>query len=161
VARHQKLDEPIWVIALDALRSNGKLQLLLLAGLIVTLGAWIFWPRSEPGISLHTLKREAAQRDGQVVRVDGRVGEVFQVGGGYAFNCTRAATPSWSSRAAPRHASAIKCRWSARSRPATWTACRGSRSSNSPARADRGARALRAGSAGRVITAGHPAGNPI
>ncbi|MEO5616516.1 MAG: hypothetical protein ABIS67_01985 [Candidatus Eisenbacteria bacterium] len=86
VARPRKLEEPLWVIALDALRSNRRIQLIALATVLVPLLTWTLWPRSEPGISLSALRREPTRWDGQVVRLSGRVGEVFQVGAGWAFN---------------------------------------------------------------------------
>jgi hypothetical protein len=45
----------------------------------------VFWPRSEIGISVRDIQRNASQYDGRHVKVEGRVGEVFTVGGGYAF----------------------------------------------------------------------------
>lgn len=81
-----KLEEPFWVIALDALRSNSRVQLIVAAVVVVPLVAWIVWPRSEPGISLSALRREPMRWDGQVVRLKGRVGDVFHVGAGWAFN---------------------------------------------------------------------------
>lgn len=82
----QKLDEPIWVVAIENLRANPKLLLGILAAILVPLLAWTFWPRSEPGVSLHTLRQEPARWDGQTVRINGKVGEVFHVGAGWAFN---------------------------------------------------------------------------
>jgi hypothetical protein len=80
------LDEPLWVIALDALRSNRKVQLLVALLIVLPLVAWILWPRNEPGVSIHALRREPARWDGQMVRLNGRVGEVFHVGAGWAYN---------------------------------------------------------------------------
>jgi len=82
----RKLDEPLWVIALEALRSNLKVQIVTAAVVLVPLLAWILWPRSEPGVSVHALRQEPSRWDGQVVRINGRVGEVFHVGAGWAFN---------------------------------------------------------------------------
>ncbi len=80
------LHEPWWVVALESLRGNPRVQGAVVACVLVPLLAWMFWPRSEPGLALHDLKREPLRWDGQVVRVEGRVGEVFHVGAGWAFN---------------------------------------------------------------------------
>jgi hypothetical protein len=80
------LEEPWWVIALESLRSNRTLQLGILGALVVTIGCWLFWPHDEPGVSLRNLRRDPARWDGHIVRVEGRVGEVFPMGEGYAFN---------------------------------------------------------------------------
>jgi hypothetical protein len=78
------LREAWWLVALDALRSDRKVQLL--AGLVVVLvaaGAFAF--RGEPVIPLKKIRANPAQFDNSTVKVAGRVGEVFAVGGGYAF----------------------------------------------------------------------------
>ena len=75
---------PWWMRLGDLLRTSRRLQLgALAAGLALLLVA--AWPRGEHTLSLGTLRTHAAQYDGQLVRVSGRVGEVFQVGAGYAF----------------------------------------------------------------------------
>ena len=86
VAPPRALDEPLWVVALEALRSSLKVQIVTLAVILIPALAWMFWPRSEPGISLHDLKAAPARWDGQIVRVNGRVGDVFHVGAGCVFN---------------------------------------------------------------------------
>jgi len=80
------LEEPWWVIALEALRSNRAVQLGIGGSILVVLTVCLFWPHSEPGISLHNLRRDPARWDGHIVRVEGRVGDVFPMGDGYAFN---------------------------------------------------------------------------
>ena len=82
----RKLDEPIWVVAMDWLQTNPRVMVLIGLGLVAIVSAWIFWPRSEKGVSLHDLRGHAARYDGQTVRLNGRVGEVFNVGAGWAFN---------------------------------------------------------------------------
>ena len=99
----RQLDEPIWVVAMDWLQSNPRVMVLIGLGVAAIVSAWLFWPRSEKGISLHDLRAHAARYDGQTVRLNGRVGEVFNVGAGWAFNLhqgrdtivvfTRAAAP--------------------------------------------------------------------
>ncbi len=76
--------EAWWLIAIDALREDRKVQIL--AGLVVLLIAVIvFWPRSESTVALSEIHRHPQAWNAKSVRVSGRVGEVFQVGGGYAF----------------------------------------------------------------------------
>ena len=82
----RKLDEPIWVVAMDWLQANPRVMVLIGLGLAATVSAWMFWPRSEKGISLHDLRTHASKWDGQTVRLAGRVGEVFNVGAGWAYN---------------------------------------------------------------------------
>lgn len=82
----RKLDEPIWVVAMDWLQANPRVAVLIGAGLLAIVATWLFWPRAEKGISLHDLRTHASTWDGQTVRLTGRVGEVFNVGAGWAFN---------------------------------------------------------------------------
>ncbi|HTO89842.1 MAG TPA: hypothetical protein VMJ70_01805 [Candidatus Sulfotelmatobacter sp.] len=84
--RVRPLEEPWWVILLDALRANRPIQLGILGGGLVVLTCWLFWPHSEPGVSLRNLRKDPARWDGHIVRVEGRVGDVFPMGDGYAFN---------------------------------------------------------------------------
>jgi hypothetical protein len=82
----RKLDEPFWVVATDWLQTHPRVLVLIGVGLAAIVATWMFWPRSEKGISIHNLHAHAATYDGQTVRIDGRVGEVFNVGAGWAFN---------------------------------------------------------------------------
>lgn len=77
-------DEPWWMVALDEARHNRRVHVV--AGIVAAaLAAWALWPRSEPGVSLADIRREPARFDGATVRVSGRVGEVFPIGGSHAF----------------------------------------------------------------------------
>ncbi|MBI1799584.1 MAG: hypothetical protein HYR73_07830 [Candidatus Eisenbacteria bacterium] len=78
------LREAWWVVALDELRTNLKLQIGA-AAVAALLGAIVMWPRSEPAVSLSTLKKHVDQFDGRAVTVHGRVCDVFPLGGGWAF----------------------------------------------------------------------------
>ncbi len=83
--RPRPLHEPWWIVALDALRSERRVQLIAL-GVVVLVVAWLtLWPRAEGGVSLATLRRNPARWDSQRVKVHGRIGDVFPLGGGYAF----------------------------------------------------------------------------
>jgi hypothetical protein len=78
------LKEPFWVVALDELRSNLRIQILV--GLVVlTVVAVMMWPRKDPLISLHAVRTHASEWDGRSVSLHGRVGEVFPMGEGYTF----------------------------------------------------------------------------
>ena len=44
-----------------------------------------FWPRGERPVSLGEIARTPEHFNGQSVQVHGKVGEVFPVGGGFAF----------------------------------------------------------------------------
>lgn len=75
---------PWWMQVPQMLREDRRAQVL--AGLVgVLLLALLFWPRAEKSLSIGSLRRDAARYDGQSVRVSGRIGEIFEVGGGYAF----------------------------------------------------------------------------
>lgn len=75
---------PWWLQAPHVLRTDRRLQALVGAVLVVLL-AIAFWPRGERPESLGNLSRHAERFDGRAVKTGGRVGEIFQVGGGYAF----------------------------------------------------------------------------
>jgi hypothetical protein len=67
-----------------ALRSDRRIQV---AGgaLLVVLAILALWPHGERPMSVANLRRHAALVDGTAVYVAGTVGEVFKVGGGYAY----------------------------------------------------------------------------
>lgn len=75
---------PWWMQVPEALRTDRRLQLLAGLGVVLLL-VIAFFPRGERGVSLGELKKRADHFDGQDVKVKGKVGEVFSVGGGYAF----------------------------------------------------------------------------
>lgn len=75
---------PWWMRLPQLLREDRRVQAIA-AGVLVILLAVVFWPRPEKSLSLGSIRRDAAHYDGQDVRVSGRVGEVFPIGGGYAF----------------------------------------------------------------------------
>jgi hypothetical protein len=80
------LYEPWWIVWLEALATSRRLQMSILA--VVVVGAlYLFWPKGgERGVSIASLKRHPETFNGQTVRVQGKIGEVFVVGQGYAFD---------------------------------------------------------------------------
>jgi hypothetical protein len=76
--------EPFWLIAFDELRTNRKIQIGI-AVAAVLLVVIVNQPWKDRGLRLAKVLANAATLDGQPVRVSGRVGDIFQVGGGYAY----------------------------------------------------------------------------
>jgi hypothetical protein len=79
------LKEPMWAVALDSFRSSRSLQLGVLA-CTLAVAAFVFWPRSEPTLSIAKIRKDPSAYDGLIVHVKGRIGEVFPMGAGFAFN---------------------------------------------------------------------------
>jgi hypothetical protein len=75
---------PWWIQVLHTLRTDRRIQLLV-AGVLVVLATVAMWPRGERPMSVSSLRRHAGGMDGVPVMVAGTVGQVFPVGGGYAF----------------------------------------------------------------------------
>ena len=78
------LKESPWVVAMDALINNRQLQILI-GLLIVALLTWVFWPRSEASTSVSRLRHHPEQFDGRMVRISGKIGDVYAIAGGYTF----------------------------------------------------------------------------
>lgn len=64
---------------------NSRVQVLL-AVIAVAVLAMAFWPREEKTVSVAHLKSEPERYAGTMVRVNGKVVEVFNVGGSWAFS---------------------------------------------------------------------------
>jgi len=75
---------PWYIEAGHALRTDTRIHVLFVL-VLVTLAAVALWPRPEKPTSLAGIRKHAGHFDGEQVQVSGRVGQVFQVGGGYAF----------------------------------------------------------------------------
>ena len=75
---------PWWMQVPEAFRTDRRLQIIAGLGVLVLLTI-AFYPRGEHGVSLADLKKRPAHFDGQDVKIKGKVGEVYSVGGGYAF----------------------------------------------------------------------------
>jgi hypothetical protein len=79
-------DEPLWLVWTEALATNRKLQVAILAAL-VALAAYAFWPREEGrSVPLGQIRKHPDRFEGHTVKVRGQVGEVFDIGRGYVFN---------------------------------------------------------------------------
>ena len=75
---------PWWMQLPQLLREDPRAQGVV-AIVVVALLAVMFWPRAEKTMSLGGISRDPAHYDGQSVKVSGRIGETFEVGGGHAF----------------------------------------------------------------------------
>jgi hypothetical protein len=79
------LYEPWWIVWLEALATSRRLQVSILAVVVVGALFW-FWPKGEQGVSIANLKRHPETFNGQTIQVRGKIGEIFVVGQGYAFD---------------------------------------------------------------------------
>jgi hypothetical protein len=78
------LKEPWWAVALDTLRSNRILQAVIVLSAVAFI-VWKMWPSPVPSLHIAKIHANPEGFDGQQVELHGKVGEVFPVGGGYAF----------------------------------------------------------------------------
>ncbi|MEK7329748.1 MAG: hypothetical protein AAB290_01420 [Candidatus Eisenbacteria bacterium] len=81
-------DPPFWVDWLDRLRSL-PWPVVLGAGAFLVLGAaaaYFLLPRDTPDVSLAQIRQHPEAFEGRSVRVGGKAGEAFSVGGSYVFN---------------------------------------------------------------------------
>ncbi len=85
------LREPWWLIALDALRSDLRVQIGAAVGIIcLAVVGYLTWPQGVDATPLSRIRRHPAEYDGRTVVVRGRVGDdVFTVGSGWAFFLTQ------------------------------------------------------------------------
>ena len=75
---------PWWISVVHVVRTDRRLQALVLVALVV-LSAIALWPRGDQPTAVGRLRRHSERYDGAAVQVAGKVGQVFHVGGGYAF----------------------------------------------------------------------------
>jgi hypothetical protein len=81
------LDEPFYVVWIETARSAPKGVLLGVAGaLLAVVLTFVLWPRADRGVGMRQILKNPESFAGQLVRVHGRTGEVFSIGGSYVFN---------------------------------------------------------------------------
>jgi hypothetical protein len=78
------LRESWWVVAVDEVTHNAKIQLAIGVAVLAIL-AYLFWPRGESGVSVARLRHHPELYDNHVVRVHGTIGDVYAIAGGYTF----------------------------------------------------------------------------
>jgi hypothetical protein len=66
--------------------ATSKPFLILVLALGAVMAVMMFRPRDEQTTSIAAIRRHPERFEGRAVQVSGRVGEVFTVGGGYAFH---------------------------------------------------------------------------
>ena len=77
--------EAPWYMRLPEIVGTNRAVQLLLVLVAVGIGAFLFWPREEKTMSIGHLKAQAERYADTQVRVNGRVAEVWPVGGSYAY----------------------------------------------------------------------------
>ena len=65
---------------------TSKPFLILVLAVVAVMAVMMFRPREEQTTSIAAIRRHPERFEGRPVQVSGRVGEVFTVGGGYAFH---------------------------------------------------------------------------
>lgn len=80
-------DPPFWAEWLDRLRMLPR-PVLIGVGSALVLGvvAYLLWPRGTAGVSLAQIRQHPEAFEGRSVRVGGKAGETFAVGGSYVYN---------------------------------------------------------------------------
>jgi hypothetical protein len=69
---------------MDALMHNTQLQIGIGVAVLLIL-TWTFWPRSESNASVSSIQHHPERYDGKMVRVQGKIGDVYAIGGGYTY----------------------------------------------------------------------------
>lgn len=89
VVRPQEFDlpsvQPPWFLRLPEIIATNRAVQLALVVVVLAIGAFVFWPRAETTTSIGHLKDHPERFADQQVKVNGRVSEVFPVGGGFAY----------------------------------------------------------------------------
>jgi hypothetical protein len=75
---------PWWMQIPAQIKTDWRLQALL-GVVLIALAAISFWPRGPQPESLANLNKHPDKYDGHIVTVAGKVGDVFEVGGGHAY----------------------------------------------------------------------------
>jgi hypothetical protein len=82
----QPLDEPWWMVLFERLATDRRLQLVIVCALAALVAGVMLWPRQGHGVSLARIKQHPEAFENQVVRVHGRVEEVFPLGQGWVYD---------------------------------------------------------------------------
>jgi hypothetical protein len=94
VVRPQEFDlpavQPPWFLRLPEIIGTNRAVQLGLVVIVLAIGAYVFWPRAEMTTSIGHLKDHPERFADQQVKVNGRVSEVFPVGGGFAYTLVQA-----------------------------------------------------------------------
>ena len=89
VVKPQEFDLPSfqapWYMRLPEILSTNRTAQLLLVLVAVAIAAFLFWPRDEKTTSIGHLKEQPQRYADTQVRVNGRVAEVWPVGGSFAY----------------------------------------------------------------------------
>lgn len=75
---------PWWMQVPAQIKTDWRLQALL-GVVLIALAAISFWPRGPQPESLGNVNRHPDKFDGHIITVAGKVGDVFDVGGGHAY----------------------------------------------------------------------------
>ena len=84
VFNNEAVPMPWWIQFAHVAQTDRRLQALVI-GVLVVLLAIAVWPRGEQPTSVGRIRHHSERYDGTAVAVSGKVGQVFPVGGGYAF----------------------------------------------------------------------------
>jgi hypothetical protein len=79
------LKEAWWVVWFEALLTQRRLQIGIVASVLLLGGVAALWPRGDQGVALSRIRKHPEEFEGRQVRVRGKVGDVFQVGSGHVF----------------------------------------------------------------------------
>lgn len=86
IANRKLLEEPWWVVIGERIAGDRRIVIGAGIALLVGIAAFVFWPRPNASISIHTIRKDPELWEGRSVRVSGRVGDdVFPLGSGYVF----------------------------------------------------------------------------
>ena len=75
---------PWWMQVPAQIKTDWRLQALL-GTVLIALAAISFWPRGPQPESLANVNKHPDKFDGHIITVAGKVGDVFEVGGGHAY----------------------------------------------------------------------------
>ena len=78
------LPVPWWARIPQIIATDRRVQFAL-AAIVLAIASITFWPHADHAVSLGNLKANPERYGDAQVRVQGRVGEVFSVGGSWAY----------------------------------------------------------------------------